>query len=799
MKRILVNATQQEELRVAIVDGQKLCDLDIEADNQRQKKGNIYKGVVSSIAPSLNAVFVDYGGQRHGFLSLKEISKRYFTNNFKGPLRDRLVKDLIKEGQELIVQIAREERGNKGASLSTFISLVGRYVVLLPNNPRAQGVSQRIGGRERNDMLGVVQQLDKTEDEGLIVRTAGTGSKKAALQKNLDYLRQLWQAIEKAAAERPAPFLIYQEANVVIQVLRDNMNEGIDEVIIDNQEIYEQAKAFVSMVLPRSAKKLKLYDGAVPLFNRMQIEGQIETLYQREVFLPSGGSIVIDHTEALTTIDINSARATQKKDLEQTALATNLEAAEEIARQLRLRDLGGLFVIDFIDMLSFSNRTKVERKLSEALRGDRARTQLGKISKFGLLEMSRQHLRPSLGDASEIVCPRCNGRGFIRTVGSCALVVLRLIEEEAMKDKTKRVVGQVPVEVNSFLLNEKRTNLADIENRYGVEVSIVADIQMETPHYKIMRHRDDGNTQINRSSAELASIRSSRERRLAMMGKQSKVKEVAAIPSLFIPEKLPIKESLTKLVKKLFSKKTVEKSAKQTSKKRFYKQKKRQRPNNKQQQTRSRNTKKKDKARVSSRSSSDKRALRRSSRSRASSDTKGRLRRQHQNAQQSDDSLAQVPKRDFASKGLQTSKTEDKSNRRNERARPSDIEKQPLSESNMDYSKSFMNQWDRSQIISDSTSATAKKNSKPSAPEERNNQNKLSEKTSATKAVDNTISNENDKPTEQTSTVEQPKPAVKRRKRPSGIIAKAPSSDSALPIEASGMTQVETKANTLNK
>lgn len=782
MKRILVNAMQQEELRVAIVDGQKLCDLDIEAAYQRQKKGNIYKGVVSSIAPSLNAVFVDYGGLRHGFLSLKEISKRYFPDGIKGSLRNRSIQDLIKEGQELIVQIAREERGNKGASLTTFISLVGRYVVLLPNNPRAHGVSQRIEGKERNDMLDVIQQLDKHEDEGLIVRTAGTGSKKATLQKNINYLRQLWQAIEKAATERPAPFLIYQEANVVIQVLRDNMGEDISEVIIDSQEVYEQAKAFVGMMLPRNARKLKLYDGTIPLFNRMQIEGQIETLYQREVFLPSGGSIVIDHTEALTTIDINSARATQKKDLEQTALATNLEATDEIARQLRLRDLGGLFAIDFIDMLSFSNRTKVERRLSEVLKSDRARIQLGKISKFGLLEMSRQRLRPSLGDASEIVCPRCNGHGFIRTVESCALVILRLIEEEAMKDKTKRVVGQVPVAVNSFLLNEKRTSLAEIEKRYEVEVSIVADVQMETPHYKIMRHRENGDAQEHKSSDELTSIRSSRDRQIAMAKKESDVSVVAAVPSLFIPEKLTIKESLTRLVRKLISTETEKKKPiGRFNKKRLPRQKYNQRRSHSDRLPAAKDHRKRrtDKRRNHQRSSFAKKMARGEQASRrASSYTKNKLNKQYPSYNTSDTidyDTNQTAQPDFSGE------------------RQRDVWEQDTSVS---YSPDRI-----TPLETVEEDALCQADSLPVVGEDDarfHAKQNIAEHSEVDKAKYNELFGSKD--TVKTESEELESDSLGGQgKRPKGVVAKAPSADSTLSVEVSGMTQVETRTDTLSK
>ncbi len=554
MKRILVNATQQEELRVAIVDGQKLYNLDIEAATKRQKKGNIYKGVIASIAPSLNAVFVDYGGARQGFLPTKEICPRYFTADFKGPIRKQVVHELIEEGQEIIVQIAREEISNKGASISSYVSLSGLYMVLLPDKPRTHGISQRISGEDRQRMLDISRQLVTEKNEGLILRTACLNAEKRDLQKNLDYLRYLWKQIQKTSNERSAPFLIYQEANIVLQAIQNNLGSNIDEIIIDNQEIYEETREFVSMVLPRYKKKLKLYSGDIPLFNRMHIETQIETLYQREIELPSGGAIVLDHTEALTTIDINSARSTRQQDLEETALKTNLEAADEIARQLRLRDLGGLLVIDFIDMKPHQNRRQVEERLRGLLRADRARTRLGRISDFGLLEMSRQRLRPSLQNESEILCPRCNGRGFIRTVKSCALVVLRLIEGEAGKPQTSHVVGQVPIEVNQFLIREKSAELKEIEKRYDVKVTINHDSQIETPHYKIMRYRENQGIGYNN---EPASTRSSLPKH-NLFEKQNQVekgleKETAVIPTVVAMEKATLSEIFGSWWKKLTS------------------------------------------------------------------------------------------------------------------------------------------------------------------------------------------------------------------------------------------------------
>ena len=553
MKRILVNATQQEELRVAIVDGQKLYNLDIEAATKRQKKGNIYKGVIASIAPSLNAVFVDYGGSRQGFLPTKEICPKYFTGDFKGPIRKQVIHELIEEGQELIVQIVREEISNKGASLSSYVSLSGLYMVLLPDKPRTHGISQRISGTDRQRMYDISRRLVTEENEGLILRTACLNAEKKDLQKNLDYLRYLWKQIQKTANERPAPFLIYKEANIVLQAIQNNLGPDIDEIVIDSQAIYEETKEFISMVLPRYKKKLRLYSGDIPLFNRMHMETQIETLYQHEIELPSGGAIVLDHTEALTTIDINSGRSTRQQDIEETALKTNLEAADEIARQLRLRDLGGLLVIDFIDMKPHRNRRKVEERLRELLKADRARTRLGRISDFGLLEMSRQRLRPSLQNDSEIVCPRCNGRGFIRTVKSSALVALRLIEGEAGKPQTSTVVGQVPMAVNQFLIGEKSTELKEIEKRYGIKVTINADSQMETPHYKIMRYKENGFGLDN----EPASIRSSlQEHNLSEKQNQTETAletETAAIPTVIKMEKATLSEIIRGLCEKLTS------------------------------------------------------------------------------------------------------------------------------------------------------------------------------------------------------------------------------------------------------
>ncbi|MEN8170971.1 MAG: ribonuclease E [Pseudomonadota bacterium] len=503
MKRMLFNATQPEELRLALVDGQRLYDLDIESSTHEQKKSNIYKGRITRVEPSLEAAFVEYGADRHGFLPLKEISRSYFDPNVKVSGRIN-IKEVVKEGTEVIVQVDKEERGNKGAALTTFISLAGRYLVLMPNNPRAGGVSRRIEGEDRAELRDAMSQLEIPADMGVIVRTAGVGKSTDELQWDLDYLMQVWRAIENAAAERKAPLLIYQESNVVLRAIRDYLRTDIAEIIIDDEAVYNQAKEFMENVMPQNLSKLKLYQDSVPLFTRYQIESQIESAFQRDVNLPSGGSIVIDHTEALISIDINSARATKGSDIEETALNTNLEAADEIARQLRLRDLGGLVVIDFIDMSPARNQRAVENRLRDALKMDRARVQVGRISRFGLLEMSRQRLRPSLGESSQIVCPRCSGHGTIRGIESLALSVLRIIEEDAMKDKTGQIHAQLPVEVATFLLNEKRAIIADIESRQNVSIIIIPNPHLHTPHYEMQRVRTEDIAPKPQASYEMA-------------------------------------------------------------------------------------------------------------------------------------------------------------------------------------------------------------------------------------------------------------------------------------------------------
>lgn len=490
MKRMLINATHTEELRVALVDGQRLYDLDIESGAREQKKANIYRGKITRVEPSLEAAFVDYGAERHGFLPIKEISRQYLKETAPGSGRPG-IRDLLSEGQEIIVQVDKEERGNKGAALTTFISLAGRYLVLMPNNPRAGGISRRIEGEERAQLREVMSELSVPDEAGVIVRTAGIGRSSEELQWDLDYLQQLWDSITHAAAQRPAPFLIYQESNVIIRAMRDYLRQDIGEVLIDEEKVYQDVLNFVQQVMPSYHNKIKLYQQETPLFNRFQIESQIETAFQREVILPSGGAIVIDPTEALVSIDINSARATKGSDIEETALNTNLEAAEEIARQLRLRDMGGLVVIDFIDMGPMRNQRAVENKLREALKLDRARVQVGRISRFGLMEMSRQRLRPSLGETSGIVCPRCNGQGTIRDVSSLALSIIRLINEEASKERSAEIRAVLPVNMATFLLNEKRDQLMEIEKSNNLRVVVIPNPHMDTPHFEVSRLRDD--------------------------------------------------------------------------------------------------------------------------------------------------------------------------------------------------------------------------------------------------------------------------------------------------------------------
>lgn len=489
MKRMLFNATQQEELRVAIVDGQKLIDIDIETTGREQRKSNIYKGVITRIEPSLEACFVNYGEERHGFLPFKEVARSYFREGVD--VRNASIRDALREGQEIMVQVEKEERGNKGAALTSFVSLAGRYLVLMPNNPRGGGVSRRVEGEDRQELRETMDKLDLPQGMSVIARTAGIGRNVDELQWDLNYLMQLWSAIDGASKSASGAFLIYQESSLVIRAIRDYFQPDIGEILIDTDDIYEQAQQFMSHVMPDMVQRVKRYRDDVPLFSRFQIEHQIESAYSRTVALPSGGAIVIDHTEALVSVDVNSARATRGSDIETTAFNTNLEAADEVARQLRLRDLGGLIVIDFIDMENSKNQREIENRLKDALHYDRARVQMGKISHFGLMELSRQRLRPSLSEGSHVTCPRCNGTGHIRDTDSSALQVLRIIQEEAMKENSAAIHVQVPVDVAAFLLNEKRGEILKIETRHRVNVVLIPNKHLETPHYKLDRLKHD--------------------------------------------------------------------------------------------------------------------------------------------------------------------------------------------------------------------------------------------------------------------------------------------------------------------
>ena len=501
MKRILINGTQQEELRVASVDGQKLYDLDIEHKSRNQNKGNIYKAVVTRVEPSLEAAFVNFGAERHGFLPLKEISKEYLKNETFD--KKSSIKDMLSEGQELIVQIERIERGNKGAALTTFISLAGKYLVLMPNNPKAGGVSRRIEGANRKEVKTNLDNLKDIKNGGNIIRTAGVGKSLEELQWDQDYLVTLWESIVESSKSKDASFLIYRESNIIIRTLRDHMDETIDEILVDNKEVYETAREFLEFSMPQQINKLNLYNDNTPLFNKYQIESQIESAFSREVSLPSGGSIVIDHTEALISIDINSARSTKGSDIEETALNTNLEAAEEIARQLRIRDLGGLLVIDFIDMLSIKNQKAIEDKIKDAVKLDRAKVQIGKISRFGLLELSRQRLRPSLRDSSEEICHLCDGIGRIRNIKSMSLSILRLIEEESLKVNTSKVIAELPIAIATYLMNEKRNEVNNINENNKVSIIIIPNSDLESPKYKLLRYRNDNDETDSKSSYEL--------------------------------------------------------------------------------------------------------------------------------------------------------------------------------------------------------------------------------------------------------------------------------------------------------
>jgi ribonuclease E len=552
-----------------MVDGQQLYDLDIEIPSQEQKKANVYKGKITRIEPSLEAAFVDYGAERHGFLPFKEISRNYFSEEALKAQGRPDIKTAISEGQEVVVQVEKEERGNKGAALTTFISLAGRFLVLMPNNPRAGGVSRRIEGEDRNIIRESLAQLDIPSGMGLIVRTAGVGRSVEELQWDLEYLLTLWTAMEKAAGERAAPFLIYQESNVIVRALRDYFRTDINEVLIDSEKVFETARQFLQQVMPERLNKLKLYSDPVPLFNRFQIENQIESAYRREVQLPSGGAIVVDHTEALISIDINSARATRGGDIEETALNTNLEAADEIARQLRLRDLGGLIVIDFIDMVAARNQREVENRLRDAVKIDRARVQIGRISRFGLLEMSRQRLKPSLGESTQIVCPRCTGHGTIRTVESLALSLIRIMEEEALKENSARVDVHVPVDVATYMLNEKRKAINEIEQQTGIKMLIIANTTLETPQYRVERIR---RSEIDESS-DVASYKQVVDvgenydptafKEKVIQPEQPAVTAIAPTR----PAPLPVKEPTGGFLKKVVSLFTGEESKAETSEK----------------------------------------------------------------------------------------------------------------------------------------------------------------------------------------------------------------------------------------
>ncbi|MDH5222425.1 MAG: Rne/Rng family ribonuclease, partial [Betaproteobacteria bacterium] len=535
MKRMLFNATQQEELRVAIVEGQKLVDLDIESASREQRKSNIYKGIITRIEPSLEAAFVEYGEERHGFLPFKEIDKAYFRPGVDvGRAR---IQDALSEGRDLIVQVEKDERGTKGAALTTYISLAGRYLVLMPNNPRGGGVSRRVEGEDRNELRDTLDHLQVPEGMSVIARTAAIGRSLEELQWDLNYLLQLWSAVESAAhTQEKKPFLIYLESSLVIRAIRDYLQPDIGEILIDTQEIYDQARAFMQTVMPANVGKVKLYRDDVPLFSRFQIEHQIESAYSRQVSLPSGGSIVIDHTEALVAVDVNSARATKGGDIEETATRTNLEAADEVARQLRLRDLGGLIVVDFIDMESQKNQREVENRFREALRYDRARVQIGKISRFGLLELSRQRLQASLEETAHINCPRCSGTGFIRGTESTALHVLRIVQEEAMKENTGAVHVQVPVDAASFLLNEKRSEIQKLEARLKVNILLIPNPHLETPHYKVQRLRHDELNAMEHVPASYEMVEQPEEPKAAEAAAAEKRERQEAVVKAIVPE-----------------------------------------------------------------------------------------------------------------------------------------------------------------------------------------------------------------------------------------------------------------------
>jgi len=546
MKRMLINATQEEELRMAMVDGQQLYDLNIELPASERKKANIYKGQITRVEPSLEAAFVNYGADRHGFLPLKEISPEYFVKDVD-PGKKTMIKEVLREGQDIVVQIDKEERGNKGAALTTYVSLAGRFIVLKPNKQRSGGVSRRIVGEDRDLARKSMRDVDVPDGMSVILRTAGIDRSEEELSWDVENLLSIWEAIKQVVVQRETPFLIYRESNSVVRALRDYLTNEIGEILIDDEATYEEAKEFVEQVMPHNLRKLKHYSDSVPLFTRYQIESQIESAFSHSVTLPSGGSLVIDHTEALVSIDINSARATKGGDIETTALNTNLEAADEVARQLRLRDLGGLVVIDFIDMGPQRNQREVENRLREAVRQDRARVQLGKISRFGLMEMSRQRLRPSLGESSYLVCPRCSGIGNIRSVESLALAILRLIGEEARKERTAKVIAQLPIEVATYLLNEKRDWVQSLESRHDTQVILVANPVLETPHYQVRRVRDDQIDLPENIGNSFMLVETEDEPEITQTMQDKKPAEIAAITTVVTttpapPRKEPVKE-----------------------------------------------------------------------------------------------------------------------------------------------------------------------------------------------------------------------------------------------------------------
>ena len=553
MKRMLVNATQQEELRVAMVDGQKLYDLDIEVASREQRKANIYKARLTRIEPSLEAAFVNYGPDRHGFLPLKEISSEYFIRQPAEGERVQ-IKDVLKEGQEIVIQVEKDERGNKGAALTTFVSLAGRFLVLMPNSPKAGGVSRRITGEDRDSVRQSLDELDPPDGMGCIVRTAGVSRSAEELRWDLDYLLSIWEAIKKSVVAKPAPFLIYQEGNAIARAVRDYFSNDIGEILIDREDIYHEAREFIERVIPHNLHKLKYYEDPVPLFTRYQVEGQIESAFSHAVTLPSGGSIVIDHTEALTAIDVNSARATKGADIETTALNTNLESAEEIARQLRIRDLGGLIVIDFIDMNVHRNQRDVENRLQDSVKQDRARIQIGRITRFGLLEMSRQRLRPSLGEATQAVCGRCNGIGHVRSVESLAHAILRLVGEEARKDNTAKIIAQLPLDVTNYVLNEKREWVQAIQDNNKVNVVLIANSNLETPNYSIKRVRDDESDLPENSKTSYKIVEPPKD--LSEVFQETKKQQKAAPPA--VSNVLPPKPAPKPIEKKTSPKQAIE-------------------------------------------------------------------------------------------------------------------------------------------------------------------------------------------------------------------------------------------------